>query len=50
MSWTIVGILVVLWFAGVVTAHAFGGMIHLLLVLATVVVVVNLLRGRRAGT
>jgi hypothetical protein len=48
MLWTIAVILFVLWLAGMVTAHAFGGLIHLLLVVALVVVVVNLIQGRRA--
>ena len=46
MLWTIVGILVVLWLLGMV-GHVGGGLIHLLLVIALVVVVINLLSGRR---
>jgi hypothetical protein len=49
MLWTIAVILVVLWFLGLVTAHAFGGLLHLLLVVALIVVVVNLVQGRRAS-
>jgi len=48
MLWTIVGILVVLWLLGFFALHIGGGLIHLLLVLAVIVVVVNLISGRRA--
>jgi hypothetical protein len=46
MLWTIVVILVVLWLVGLLTDIA-GGLIHILLVVALIVVVVNVLRGRR---
>ena len=49
MLWTIAVILVVLWILGLVTAHVFGGLLHLLLVVALIVVVVNLVQGRRAS-
>lgn len=48
MLWTIFLILVVLWALGLVTSYTMGGMIHLLLVIALVMVVVGLLQGRRA--
>jgi hypothetical protein len=44
--WTILVILLVLWALGLV-ADVGGGLIHLLLVIAAVVLVVNLLTGRR---
>lgn len=47
MLWTIVGILVVLWLLGF-SMHVAGGLIHLLLVVAVVVVVFQLITGRRA--
>jgi Family of unknown function (DUF5670) len=47
MLWTIVLILLVLWALGLVGGYAFGGLIHLLLVVALVVVVIQLLQGRR---
>ncbi len=47
MLWTIVLILFVLWALGLVGGYAFGGLIHLLLVVALVVVVIQLLQGRR---
>ena len=48
MLWTIVVILGVLWLLGVVTSYTMGGLIHILLVVALIVVVVNLISGRRA--
>ena len=48
MLWTIIGILLVLWLVGAVTGTTMGGFLHLLLVVALVVFVVNLLTGRRA--
>jgi hypothetical protein len=44
--WTIIVILVVLWLLGF-TLHIGGALIHLLLVVALVVLVINLLTGRR---
>jgi hypothetical protein len=49
MVWTIVLILFLLWALGLVGGYAFGGLIHLLLVVALVVVVVRLVQGRRVG-
>jgi K+-transporting ATPase A subunit len=46
MLWTILVILLVLWLVGLV-GHIGGGLIHLLLVVALIVFVVNLLTGRR---
>jgi len=47
MIWTIFVILIVLWLLGMVTSYTMGGLIHLLLVVAIVVALVNLIRGRR---
>jgi hypothetical protein len=47
MLWTIFVILLVLWLLGF-SLHVAGGLIHLLLVVALVVLVINLLSGRRA--
>lgn len=44
---TIAVILLVLWLAGMVTSYTMGGLVHLLLVLAVVVVVFRLIQGRR---
>jgi hypothetical protein len=46
MLWTIAVILIVLWALGLFT-HVAGGLIHLLLVIALIVIVINLVRGRR---
>jgi len=47
MLWTIAVILVVLWLLGVVSNYTMGGVIHILLVIAIVVVLVNFIQGRR---
>lgn len=47
MLWTILVILLVLWLLGLVSGVTVGGFIHLLLVLALVIFVINLLTGRR---
>jgi len=44
---TLAIILIVLWLLGFVSSYTFGGLIHLLLVIALVVVVVRLIQGRR---
>jgi len=46
MLWTIVVLLLILWLLGF-TMHVAGGLIHLLLVVALVVIVLRLLTGRR---
>ncbi|HEX3276795.1 MAG TPA: lmo0937 family membrane protein [Gemmatimonadales bacterium] len=48
MLWTIFVILLVLWLLGVVTSYTLGGFIHVLLVVAVVLAVMQLLQGRRA--
>jgi hypothetical protein len=47
MLWTIFVILLVLWLLGLVSSYTMGGFIHLLLVLAVVILIINLLSGRR---
>ena len=47
MLWTIAVILFVLWALGMATSYTVGGLLHVLLVLALVVIVLNVLRGRR---
>lgn len=47
MLWTIVLILVVMWLLGLTTAYTAGGLIHVLLVVALVIIVVRLLQGRK---
>ena len=46
MLWTIVVILVVIWLLGLLV-HIGGSLIHLLLVIALIVVIINLIQGRR---
>ena len=48
MLWTIFVILLVLWLLGVVTSYTLGGFIHVLLVVAIVLALVQLIQGRRA--
>jgi hypothetical protein len=47
MLWTIVAILLILWLLGF-SFHVAGGLVHILLVVAVIVIVFNLLSGRRA--
>ena len=47
MLWTICMILVALWIFGMVTSYTMGGLIHILLVIAIVVVLVRVIQGRR---
>ena len=48
MLWTIFVILLVLWLLGVVTSYSLGGFIHVLLVIAVILAVMQLIQGRRA--
>jgi uncharacterized membrane protein len=48
MLWTITIVLFVLWLIGMVSSYTLGGWIHILLVLAVIVLIFNLLSGRRA--
>jgi len=48
MLWTICVILIVLWLLGMVTSYTMGGLIHILLVIAIIMVLVNVIGGRRA--
>lgn len=48
MLWTIVAILIVLWALGMVSSFTMGGLVHALLVLAVIIILFNLLTGRRA--
>jgi hypothetical protein len=47
MIYTIAVVLLVLWLLGLVTSYTLGGFIHILLVIALIMIVVNLLSGRR---
>jgi hypothetical protein len=48
MLWTITIILFILWLLGLVSGYTLGGWIHILIVLAVIVLVFNLIAGRRA--
>jgi hypothetical protein len=50
MLWTIVTVLLVLWAVGLVTSYTMGGLIHLLLGLALVLLVIRLVQGTRVLT
>ncbi|MFL6227872.1 MAG: lmo0937 family membrane protein [Pyrinomonadaceae bacterium] len=47
MLWTILVVLLVLWLLGLVSGYTVGGFIHILLLVALVILVLNLLTGRR---
>lgn len=48
MLWTICMILIVLWLLGMVTSYTMGGLIHILLVVAIIVVLLRVIQGRKA--
>jgi len=47
MLWTIAVILMVLWLLGLVSSYTMGGLIHILLVIAVIVVLIRVIQGRR---
>jgi len=47
MLWTIFIILLVLWLLGMVSSYTLGGFIHVLLVVAVVIALIQLIQGRR---
>jgi len=47
MLWTIIVVLLVLWALGLITSYTFGGVIHVLLVIALVMVLFSFISGRR---
>ena len=47
MLWTIAVVLLVLWVLGLVTSYTMGGLLHILIVVAVVVVLVRVIQGRR---
>ena len=49
MLYTIAVVLLILWLLGLVTSTTMGGFIHILLVIAVVMILVNLISGRRAS-
>lgn len=47
MIWTIFIVLLILWLLGFIGGYTFGGLIHILLVVALIVLVIRLIQGRR---
>jgi len=47
MLWTIFVILMIMWLLGMVSSYTLGGFIHILLLLAIAVVLINIIQGRR---
>lgn len=47
MLWTIAMILIILWVLGMVSSYTIGGLIHILLVVAIIVVLVRVIQGRK---
>ena len=50
MLWTLAVILMLMWLLGMITSYTMGGVIHILLVVALVVVLVRVIQGRRLLT
>jgi hypothetical protein len=48
MLWTICVILIILWLLGLISGYTMGGVIHVLLVIAIVVVLIQVIQGRRS--
>lgn len=48
MLYTIAVVLLILWLLGLVTSYTLGGFVHILLVVAVVMILVNIISGRRA--
>jgi hypothetical protein len=47
MLWTVAVVLLVLWLLGLVSSYTLGGFIHILLVVAVIVVLVQVIQGKR---
>jgi hypothetical protein len=47
MLWTIIAILLILWVLGLITKFTLGGMLHIILVIAIILLIVQLVSGRR---
>jgi len=47
MLWTIAVILIILWLLGMVTSYTIGGFIHVLLVIAIIVVLIRVIKGKK---
>ena len=49
MLWTIAVVLVILWLLGLISGYTLGNFIHILLVIAIIVIVIQVIQGRRSG-
>jgi hypothetical protein len=47
MLWTVAVVLIILWALGLITSYTLGGFVHALLVIALVVIVIQVIQGRR---
>jgi uncharacterized protein DUF5670 len=47
MLWTICVVMIVLWLLGIVSSYTMGGLIHILLVIAIIVLLVRIIQGRK---
>ena len=47
MIWTVIAILLILWILGLITSYTFGGLLHIILVVAIVLLIIQLVSGRR---
>jgi len=47
MLWTIAVILIILWLLGMVTSYTMGGFIYILLVIAVIMILVRIIKGKR---
>lgn len=47
MLWTICMVLIVLWLLGMVTSYTMGGLIHILLVIAVIMILIRVIQGRK---
>jgi hypothetical protein len=48
MLYTVAVVLLILWALGLVTSYTLGGFVHILLVVAVVMILINIISGRRA--
>ncbi len=48
MLWTIAVILIILWVLGLVSSYTMGGFVHILLVIAIIVIILQVIQGRRS--
>jgi len=47
MSWSVASVLALIWLIGMATGHTMGYLIHILLVIAAIVILINIIQGRK---